>query len=54
LPISLHQSRGISIGGRSGSEQPISVRVMNQSNILMAHVTGVGTGLREPDEMCAG
>jgi hypothetical protein len=44
LSTSLHQSRGISSGGRSGSEQPISVSVINQSNIFMLHVTVLGAG----------
>jgi hypothetical protein len=54
LSTSLHQSRGISSGGRSGSEQPISVSAINGNNILMPQVTGFGAGLREPEEMCAG
>src|SRR5437870_1222845 len=39
LSTSLHQSRGISNGGRSGSEQPINVSIMKQSNIFQFCLT---------------
>ena len=32
LPISLHQSRGISSGGRSGSEQPANTKIKRINN----------------------